>query len=399
MMQDAQMKQPLVLPGKAASTGGRSSVVDRVKWIEKTHGPGLTASPALGTSVARSRLKLPKSFESPEVSSSDTAANNTNSATQPASQISHDGNRQAEIESRIPRLADISTAVKPPLNLRTDTEKQQQQQQQQPLQMPSPVLSEKSAVDAAAAAATVSAPASTGVEELAAAVSSPLLEPATVQTPQATPIKADEANASLPKSSTASPTQPQAAFEKEIDEASLPTNYSDHMSGSMIAEAAPASKAATVPRACMDRFSQPRKSLGGIRGKSPSSIHRRRYDKAITPTGTEPSQQPQQHQHQPAKDLPKEAQDHPLSRFNSARLRANHSRSQSQQSSSSDGHENDVSSLLARLNELSASRPNIQDLVSNRASPKFVKRSQFYNTTELKANAYDPKSRSRRRYK
>ncbi|KAJ2259983.1 hypothetical protein GGI01_003292 [Coemansia sp. RSA 376] len=40
--------------------------------------------------------------------------------------------------------------------------------------------------------------------------------------------------------------------------------------------------------------------------------------------------------------------------------------------------ESGSSSLLARLNDLSATRPNAQDLVSNRSSPKFVKRSQYY---------------------
>ncbi|KAJ2873689.1 hypothetical protein H4R27_006559 [Coemansia aciculifera] len=69
------------------------------------------------------------------------------------------------------------------------------------------------------------------------------------------------------------------------------------------------------------------------------------------------------------------------------------------------GHQDDSgsSSLLARLNDLSATRPNAQDLVSNRSSPKFVKRSQYYGPSSQDdmdtANSGGPRNRAQRRFR
>ncbi|KAJ2102842.1 hypothetical protein GGI09_000998 [Coemansia sp. S100] len=65
--------------------------------------------------------------------------------------------------------------------------------------------------------------------------------------------------------------------------------------------------------------------------------------------------------------------------------------------------ESGSSSLLARLNDLSATRPNAQDLVSNRSSPKFVKRSQYYGPSSQddmdNGASGGPRNRAQRRFR
>ncbi|KAJ2634885.1 hypothetical protein GGF40_003936 [Coemansia sp. RSA 1286] len=57
----------------------------------------------------------------------------------------------------------------------------------------------------------------------------------------------------------------------------------------------------------------------------------------------------------------------------------------------------DDGSLLSRLNRRTSGRPKIQDLVSNRSSPKFVKRSHHYNATPVADHANGSVSGSRYR--
>ncbi|KAJ2887873.1 hypothetical protein GGI21_006805 [Coemansia aciculifera] len=62
------------------------------------------------------------------------------------------------------------------------------------------------------------------------------------------------------------------------------------------------------------------------------------------------------------------------------------------------------SSLLARLNGLSSTRPNPQDMVSNRSSPKFVKRSQYYGPSSQDdvssgSSIGGPRNRAQRRFR
>ncbi|KAI8321085.1 hypothetical protein GQ54DRAFT_195858 [Martensiomyces pterosporus] len=394
MLQDAPQEKPrLALPG-ASATAGRSSVVDRVKWIEKTHGPtpqsGLSAPP-------RTKLKLPKNFASAD------SPERANSVSKRATQINLSNERKALEESKIPKLADISTATKPLLNLRkptaatNSTAPDSSGPQKALQQMPSPALSEKTTaaagVDDSTAQASPPPQQPAGTTAVAASATAPIATAMAPPTTEPPPSQAVSALTSPAHSRTHSITSSASSVRgEEIEAPPVPSDQVDEAAPSFSA----GTKAATVPRMFSNRLSsKPRKSLGGIRGKSPSSTRRRRYDKS------QPATTPDDASEQGIETKS-------LSRFSSTRSRpesaVGHSRSMSQLSagSISSGHDtgdDERPSLLARLSELSVSRPYIQDLVSNGSSPKFVKRSQFYSSTGLGPNKARENGKSWRRYK
>ncbi|KAJ1931714.1 hypothetical protein EC988_009697, partial [Linderina pennispora] len=115
-------------------------------------------------------------------------------------------------------------------------------------------------------------------------------------------------------------------------------------------------RAATLPRSFTGSSSSAgRPSLGGVRGRAVNTS--RRYHKAPTAASQDEAR--------------------PLS--SSKSMSSLHHQSEP----IGDYHEHERPSLLLRLNEISAQRPTKTDLVSNRSSPRFVKRSQFYSSTEL----------------
>ncbi|KAJ1898152.1 hypothetical protein LPJ66_002935, partial [Kickxella alabastrina] len=117
------------------------------------------------------------------------------------------------------------------------------------------------------------------------------------------------------------------------------------------------------------------KSLGGIRGRSQPTARRYNRTQPMSSSGSTHSVQDTCERPQsPAPVQIQGSQGH---------------RAVSSSSHTEDGSEDD-GSLLRRLNKMSTVRPNVQDLVSNKPAPKFVKRSPHFNTTLLANDAAGP---------
>ncbi|KAJ2751723.1 hypothetical protein IWQ56_006838 [Coemansia nantahalensis] len=251
----------------------QSSVMDRIRWIEKTHGPGQSV--------------VPRSFARP------------------------------------PQLA--AADAKPPL----------------------------AAVDAAQLG--VLSPVSDGMRSSRAESSPPAV-----------------AVAAAPASVT-SPAARQAADEAAHVAALVPAEEAAEAGGcggGRHSRSASEASQASCETGCSEsrRPGDPRRSLGGIRSRAPAAASRR-FNKAApaspsprTPDSERAEQQPAQAKSRPG-------------------LRSSRSLGNVKQQAAADAGQarTEGRSLLTRLTELTANRPHVQDLVNNRGSPKFVKRSHHHS--------------------
>ncbi|KAJ1900099.1 hypothetical protein LPJ66_001693 [Kickxella alabastrina] len=117
------------------------------------------------------------------------------------------------------------------------------------------------------------------------------------------------------------------------------------------------------------------KSLGGIRGRSQPTARRYNRTQPMSSSGSTHSVQ----------DTCERPQGPGLVQIQGSQGH----RAVSSSSHTEDGSEDD-GSLLRRLNKMSTVRPNVQDLVSNKPAPKFVKRSPHFNTTLLANDTAGP---------
>ncbi|ORX65417.1 hypothetical protein DL89DRAFT_114668 [Linderina pennispora] len=329
-MQDPASKIPLP----------RGSVFDRVKWIEKTHG----ASNPLADQInggSRGKVKLPRASR----------------VSERAVQINETNERIKEQESRIPKLSEISVlAGKPAAKLAVQ---------------PSPVISEASTIEVPPAVDTSAVISGAVLEQ--GAFSAPVMNSSLVHSrsqsnaSSTTPVMPIESNASpgvesadenqqLPACGPPVSLQRMTIVDDSEDDNELSRLQPTQVMARGGADDKHPQRAATLPRSFTGSSSSAgRPSLGGVRGRAINTS--RRYHKApiaasqdeARPLSSSKSMSSLHHQSEPIGDY----------------------------------HEHERPSLLLRLNEISAQRPTKTDLVSNRSSPRFVKRSQFYSTTEL----------------
>ncbi|KAJ1662730.1 hypothetical protein IW140_005236 [Coemansia sp. RSA 1813] len=331
----------------------RSSVVDRIRWIEQTHG---SANNTNNKPAPRARLRLPKNFAEVQKASSDDSP-------PPASA----GAQKFFQESRLPKLG---------------------QKKAQKEESPSPVLSEAST----AIAPLVSSkelgnsssrsddPSGDGhsrtVSTSSMASSSSSVEavtPGTMKTVINTIDEGDECFYNH-RNNASSASDLEAADPVHVSEQPTKTALKIKSSVTIIP---PGMENRRVPH--QQQFKsvtvvspkpaivqeEAKKSLGGIRSRT-RPMSSRRYNK----TTDQPQQQQQQH-----------------SRPASPELRASKSLtnlaldiSYDDDDDEEENHQNRNKSLISRLSRLKANRPSAQSLVSNWGAPKFVKRSQFSNT-------------------
>ncbi|KAJ2859068.1 hypothetical protein GGH94_006306 [Coemansia aciculifera] len=454
--------------------GNRSSVVDRVKWIEKTHGGG----PPAQSAQPRARLRLPKNF----INAQADVTTGSDVLLSPKTQAA--GLPSPSVAAKLPlAMTQQKSATKiPTLARRTE-------------QMPSPVISEAStAADevfvessvvkteevvpvfvpvAEAEEVLVIAPA----ETREAKVETPLppvlpptpVEPVSVEpmesklvepvVPVDAPVEAvpvadlievepvgelpiveksisrtESTHARMP--SEAPSTASNCSEASNISKCSVHTDSSNltdpddpvHVTSTMqsdnnggaganntlqtpAAEEVSVSHYATLPRSTKFAGSKA-PGLGGTRNRPQQAP--RRYDRSqpMRPDSSasmrsEDSSRSNSVFSRPKVEAPRlYAKEQPVVRSFSTKPGFARSTSvASDVGESGHGHQDDSgsSSLLARLNDLSATRPNAQDLVSNRSSPKFVKRSQYYGPSSQDdmdtANSGGPRNRAQRRFR
>ncbi|KAJ2846323.1 hypothetical protein GGI22_006280, partial [Coemansia erecta] len=105
-----------------ASTNKRSSVVDRIRWIEQTHGPANNNNNDKPAATPRARLRLPKNFAEVQKANSSniiddgaplTPASASAQTFFKGSRIPKLGARKSQEESPSPVLSEASTAIAP----------------------------------------------------------------------------------------------------------------------------------------------------------------------------------------------------------------------------------------------------------------------------------------------
>ncbi|KAJ1854163.1 hypothetical protein LPJ76_004255 [Coemansia sp. RSA 638] len=302
-----QQKSPL---GSTRASG----VLDRVRWIEKTHGPDTT------TQAPRARLRLPKQFAEAEPTP----------MMKPA-------------ESVQPRRVD---------------------------EMPSPALSETSTACAKSPAAPPMR-----VPEL---ISSPKPSHPAPKPSHSTPVvpvaPKMAKSATLGHMARPSLVQPQAS--SYDDDLLYKNGYS---SSSDIDAVDPVHVGTRVDASEPVLYAT--KTLGGVRSRTRAARSRRFGKSQQATSNVSVHSNESEHEAPPT-------------------LRS----SQSLTNIHAEYDEESPSSLLARLATRTANRPNVQDLVSNRSGPKFVKRSHHYNASPFKNESPAPSfantwGRSERRFK
>ncbi|KAJ2461572.1 hypothetical protein GGF42_000106 [Coemansia sp. RSA 2424] len=517
MMQEETIRSlsSLSLSG-GGGAGNRSSVVDRVKWIEQTHGGGPSTQGVPGAQP-RARLRLPKHFISAQAEAATATPDASLSPkTPPAGLLSpRDGSNSGGGgggagwgAARLPpaMTQQLSSSSKIPTLARRAE------------QMPSPAISEASTVagadevfsdaPAAAKAASAANAASAVVPAVVEAVVEVLPDvappveavapsPALVEAPHTT-IEAVDIEPQEPESvdltpaavsvepvsvvelaepvSEANPVEPvpvadlieleaaeppllspmeRSVSQAESTHARMPSeapsaasncssNLTDpddpvHVTSTMggagqynnnnaragandtprAAAAEPTTAAAvshyaTLPRSTKFNGSKVQ-GLGGTRNRPQQAP--RRYDRS-QPTHQRPESSASMQSRnsedscrsgsvfsRPKVEAPRlQAKEQSLARSFSTKP-AMFSKSTPPHAAASDGDQEEASSLLARLNDLSATRPNAQDMVSNRSSPKFVKRSQYYGPSSQDdvvssgSNGSGPRNRAQRRFR
>ncbi|KAJ2746889.1 hypothetical protein GGI20_000968 [Coemansia sp. BCRC 34301] len=407
------------------SLGGgrnRSSVVDRVKWIEQAHGGGPPAQGAPGAQP-RARLRLPKHFTNPQAEASGTASDALQSPkAAPAGLLSPRDGGAAWGGARLPpaMTQQKSSSKTPTLTRRTEL-------------MPSPVISEASTVapaDEVAGAVVENAFDAPLPVKVGATVAVEPDEPETVESApivDANEVDANEADAVEPElllppverpASQTEPTHSRMPSEAPSTVSDCSSNITDpddpvHVASTMGGAEqqnnnnnnsmpdVTTTHYATLPRSTKFAGSKVQ-GLGGTRNRPQQAP--RRYDRA-QPTS-------QQRPESSASMQSRNSEDSGRSGSAFARPKANEqpaARSFSTRpavfSNSTPPADSPPSSLLARLNSLSATRPNVQDMVSNGSSPKFVKRSMYYASSSQDDAANSgfggggPRNRSQRRFR
>ncbi|KAJ2521624.1 hypothetical protein GGI11_001953 [Coemansia sp. RSA 2049] len=382
------------MSANSPSSVKRSSVVDRVRWIEKTHGPANNA----GQQPPRARLRLPKNFAELQ-------------------QKSSEDDRSREPAAAAAGLVQESSLRLPKLGPR----KAQNQQQPSPPppvaeESPSPVLSEASTAIAplvsskemagakgrsekaaalAAATAVVSEASATSSDSLALAEGARTIINAAEEGDECFYSNRDGASSA----SDLEPADPVHVSEPQLQQMQMQMQKPRMKSSvTIVAPAGGRSQrkqqkqqndfktgSAASPRPAAGGGSaadEAKKSLGGIRSRM-RPMSSRRYNK------TTDQQSQSQNQGQPRHSPPM-----------SPDLRASKSLTNLVLGSpdyDDDDDEDDENrrnqiqnhhgSLIARLTKLKANRPSAQSLVSNWGAPKFVKRSQFSNTIPVDAKS------------
>ncbi|KAJ2827112.1 hypothetical protein GGI24_002729 [Coemansia furcata] len=461
--------------GGGGGAGNRSSVVDRVKWIEQKHG----GAPSAQAAQPRARLRLPKHFVSAQADSVGADAS-LSPKTQAAGLLSPSDHGAA----RLPlAMTQQKSAAKTPTLARRTTE-----------QMPSPVISEASTVaidegfdeplvvkaevlpafvpaaqpvfvpaakpeevpeeeepEAAPAEAPIEVPspsaplppAAAKIDDVAPVESQPakpLIEPAPVEPVRVVDLIEPEA--------AEDPVEEAPMVERSISQtdllhARMPSNCSEVSNISGVTDTSnltdpedpvhvtstrgsaghsdngeeeagatpPACEAAELVQQPPQYATLPRSTkfagskspgLGGTRNRPQQAP--RRYDR--TPANQRPESSSSM-QSRNSEDSGRSAfgrpeaqrmKEQPVARSFSTRPAYPKSAEAGTQESSSS------SSLLARLNDLSATRPNAQDMVSNRSAPKFAKRSQYYGPSSQDdsgntSSSGGPRNRAQRRFR
>ncbi|KAJ2082042.1 hypothetical protein H4R24_001901 [Coemansia sp. RSA 988] len=355
-------------PGLAPNEGKRSSVLDRIRFIEKTHGPVSNSAPAAGQQ--RAKLRLPKLIEEQQPAAANAAeAPPTSAGALPASPITPKAGNEP---TRIPRLA-------PPLQTAAH-------------QMPSPVLSDAGSLVTPAAVGENGKSPVVSLRQLqhSGQLHSPRQEP----NPQ---LSVDESELPNGVHSRSASTE-SSASEAVMVEHTLYANQSASSSDFEFLDPVPAAADDAHAEQRARARHHPRKSLGGIRSRAPPASSRK-YHKFFQPDDSS------SHSLHCALDdeLPAEVSGAPALRSTKSLtsvISSNQSPVDKKNPKLAEGH-----SLLSRLASLTASRPNVQDLVSNRSSPKFVKRSHHFSASPATtaATTRSPivwsRSSERRRYK
>ncbi|KAJ1837646.1 hypothetical protein LPJ73_007327 [Coemansia sp. RSA 2703] len=298
----------------AGLTLGSRSVVDRVKWIEKTHGSAGVPLAAAGT--GRARLRLPKNFGEPQspMASKDSAVS-----------VDKDGEGDGKQEEE--KLQETRESVRQPI--------------------PSPALSEVSTL----------------------ATSSVIKSTDTTITQ--TTVIAQSEDAEHPGHSRMHSTD--SSISSLSDRLLYMGGGSSNVSSGSLEDFAsdPVHVGSTQP---------PSKSQASLQSpslpQSPGGSSVNKYERCGKPTSGGEGARARSLGGIRGRDAA------PARRFNRAQAEE---AAREQHGETSEGeHE---SSLLSRLGRLSCGRPRIQDLVSNRAAPKFVKRSHHYDAKPLAEHA------------
>ncbi|KAJ1789214.1 hypothetical protein LPJ59_005385 [Coemansia sp. RSA 2399] len=357
------------------STNKRSSVVDRIRWIEQTHGPANNDKPA---ATPRARLRLPKNFaEVQKINSS----NSIDSGAPPTpasagaqtffqgSRIPKLGAKKSQDESPSPVLSEASTAI-------------------------APLVSSKELGGGVSGTRQDAAGGHSRTISTSSATSASSIEAATHGAMKTVINTIDEGDECFYKNNASSSSDLEAADPVHVSE-QLPTKAALKIKSSVtIISPDMESRQRTSPyqqqhhhhhqqqqqqyksgtavssKPAIIQQEEVRKTLGGIRSRT-RPLSSRRYNK----TTDQPQQQQQQQQSN--------------SRPASPALRASKSLTHIVLDSRYDDDDYDEEncpnqtlprSLISRLSKLKANRPSAQSLVSNWGAPKFVKRSQFSNT-------------------
>ncbi|KAJ2614867.1 hypothetical protein H4S08_001519 [Coemansia sp. RSA 1365] len=323
-----------------STEGKQSSVMDRIRWIEKTHGPVSNGAQA---GQQRGRLKLPKQFEGQKVADKESAK--LNAASSPVKKVKNEATR-------------IPHQTLQPLKM-AETH-----------QMPSPVLSEAGSMTTSVTVDDDKNPV-TFLKQLQH--SGQLLTPRQESKQPITDEKV-EGSVNIEHSRTIST---ESVMEEAIAENTLYGNQCSSSSDVELHDPVPATKEVGIVEA---RGRYPRRSLGGIRSRAPPA-NSRKYHK-FQADETSSISLHSAHDENPTEEF----------RETSPALRSTRSLTNvASPSNAVDGNKDDrkvkfaENSLLTRLASLTANRPNVQDLVSNRSSPKFVKRSHHFSSSTTPA--------------
>ncbi|KAJ2777096.1 hypothetical protein GGI15_004620 [Coemansia interrupta] len=367
MMQQPPPQQARSPSGLTIAGGTRSSVVDRVKWIEKTHGPAGGQVGGAAGGAGRARLRLPKHFADSQAA----AAAATPAAMSPTKPGAANATAAAvptaisptKTVSAVPVVVSpIKAAAAPVADIRIPEETLPANVRQP---MPSPALSEVSTLATGNSSNGTAATKPPADVPAASAIPAPAQYPLPPSHSRMHSIT-DESIVSLEddgdgllymsrNSSTSSLNDYTDPVHVNGASSGLPSQNSPYgtANGSSMSinkygrtQGKPLSSGSTGEGVTVY------KSLGGIRGRGAPKAARR-FGRAPQP-------------------------DEPLGEREA-------------RAASSDGSERAEEaagdSLLSRLSKLSGGRPKIQDLVSNRSAPKFVKRSHHYDAKPLAEHA------------
>ncbi|KAJ2451167.1 hypothetical protein EV183_003800 [Coemansia sp. RSA 2336] len=345
-----QTKSPI---GSTRSTGG---VLDRVRWIEKTHGSSNTNTQP----QPRGRLRLPKQFSEPSAAEPKSPAATVVGSPSPKfgegarlSRVEEDAESHAQSEA-------ISGQVKSPVTPAT-----------------TPVMQSVRPE----AAMTSDKPAALSPRKQSCHLAeAPNPNLASRPAPVAKP----------PRMPTQYGSDDDMELYKHQNSSSSDIEVLDPVRTNGMAPSAAAEIDTRSASPSVAASGKSYKALGGIRSRTRPAMSRRYGKSQANVNGSasvRSNNQSDDEDEQSARAPP---------------LRS--SQSLTNVRAAYDGEPEETTSLLSRLASLTASRPKVQDLVSNRSAPKFVKRSHHYNASPFKNDSPAPTfsstwSRSQRRYK